>query len=233
MIKIDNLSFAYQDRFDVLKDVNLNIKSGEYVAFIGPNGGGKSTLLKLILGLVKTDRGRISIDSKKIGYVPQHTNFSLDIPITVFDVVLQGRISKFKIFYSDEDKQEALKAIEIVNMKDFKDRKISDLSGGQRQRVLIARALCLNPDILILDEPTSAIDIEGQKDIYKILKSLNITRIIVSHDINILLEGVDKVVFVNKTLFVHDSIDLPTIEKDNGHFCEIELMNYLKRTKDV
>ena len=228
MIKIKNLYFAYKSGFDILKDINLEIKEGEYVAFIGPNGGGKSTLIKLLLGFMKPNKGSIEISSKKIGYVPQHTNFSLDVPITVFDVVLQGRIKKFKIFYSQEDKKEALKAIEMVNMSEYRDRKISDLSGGQRQRVLIARALCLNPDVLILDEPTSAIDMNGQKEIYKLLKSLKITKLIVSHDINILLEGVDKVAFINRSLILHNAPDLSNIDKNDEHFCEVELINYLQ-----
>lgn len=233
MIKIEHLNFAYKSGFNILNNINLDIKKGEYIAFIGPNGGGKSTLVKLILGFIKPNSGTIKIDSKKIGYVPQHTNFSLDIPITVFDVVLQGRIKKFKIFYSDEDKKEALKAIEMVNMSEYKDRKISDLSGGQRQRVLIARALCLNPEILVLDEPTSAIDIDGQKEVYKLLKSLKITRIIVSHDINILLEGIEKVAFINRNIVLHKAPDLSNIHKDDGHFCEVELINYLKGAKNV
>ena len=113
-------------------------------------------------------------------------------------------------------------------MENFYNKKISQLSGGQRQRVLIARALVSEPDILILDEPTSAIDIKGQKEIYEILKNLKITKLIISHDINILLEGVNKVAFVSKTLVLHNTPDLH-FQADDGHFCEIDFINAIQK----
>ena len=113
-------------------------------------------------------------------------------------------------------------------MYEYKDKKISALSGGQRQRVLIARAMVSNPEILILDEPTSAIDVQGQREIYDILKSLNITKIMISHDLNFLLEGVNKVAWVSKILVLHDAPDLHLNRKD-GHFCEMELLETLRR----
>jgi len=227
MIIIKNLTFKYNNE-TILDNINLEIQKGDYVALIGPNGGGKTTLIKLILGLLKPTSGEIILKTKKIGYVPQYTNFSLDVPIRVIDVVLQGRLSKFKFFYTKEDKKIALEKLDLVGMKEFSDKKISDLSGGQRQRVLIARALVSEPEILILDEPTSAIDIKGQKEIYKILKNLNITKLIISHDINILLEGVNKVAFVSKTLVLHNSPDLH-FTPDEEHFCEIDFINAIQK----
>jgi len=227
MITIKNLSFKYDNEI-ILDNINLEIQKGDYLALIGPNGGGKTTLIKLILGLLKPTSGEIILKTKKIGYVPQYTNFSLDIPIRVIDVVLQGRLNKFKFFYNDEDKKIALEKLDLVNMHNFSQKKISDLSGGQRQRVLIARALVSNPDVLILDEPTSAIDIKGQKEIYKILKELNITKLIISHDINILLEGVNKVAFVSKTLVLHNTPDLH-FTPDEEHFCEVDFINAIQK----
>jgi zinc transport system ATP-binding protein len=229
MVKIENLTFKYKDAI-ILDNVNLEIEKGDYVAIIGPNGGGKTTLIKLIVGLLKPTSGKISLKTDKIGYVPQYTNFSLDIPITIFDVVLQGRLSKYKFFYTKEDKDIAIQKLKLVNMLYAKNKKISDLSGGERQRVLIARALVSNPQILILDEPTSAIDIKGQKEIYNILKNLQMTKIVISHDINILLEGVNRVAFVNKTLILHNAPDLH-FTKGEGHFCEIEFINAIQNCK--
>ena len=229
MITLKNVTFKYKNEI-ILDNINLEINENDYIAIIGPNGGGKTTLIKLILGLLKPTSGEIILNTKKIGYVPQYTNFSLDIPITILDVVLQGRLSKYKFFYTKEDKEIAKQKLKLVNMLEYKDKKISNLSGGERQRVLIARALASNPDVLILDEPTSAIDIKGQKEIYKILKELKMTKIIISHDINILLEGVNKVAFVSKTLVLHNTPDLH-FNRDDGHFCEIEFINAIQNCK--
>jgi len=226
MVEIKNLTFKYNNEI-ILENINLKIEKYDYVALIGPNGGGKTTLIKLILGLLKPTSGKIILNTKKIGYVPQYTNFSLDIPIRVIDVVLQGRLNKFKFFYNEKDKKIALEKLSLVGMSKFQNKKISDLSGGQRQRVLIARALVNEPDILILDEPTSAIDIKGQKEIYKILKSLNITKLIISHDINILLEGVNKVAWISKKLVLHNTPDLH-FKPNEEHFCEVDFINAIQ-----
>jgi zinc transport system ATP-binding protein len=229
IVEIKNVSFSYNNEL-VLKNINLTIKKNDYLAVIGPNGGGKSTFVKLILGFIKPTKGKIKLHTQKLGYVPQYTNFSLDIPITVLDVVLQGRIKKYKFFYNEEDKKEAYEKLKLVKMFEYKDKKISALSGGQRQRVLIARAMVSNPDVLILDEPTSAIDPQGQREIYDILKSLNITKIMISHDLNFLLEGVNKVAWISKTLVLHDAPDLHLHRKD-GHFCEIDFINEVHKCK--
>jgi len=231
-LEVKNLYFKY-DKEWVLEDISFSLEENKFMAIIGPNGGGKTTLLKLILGFLKPTKGEIKIYSlppKKashmIGYVPQHTNFSLDIPITVFDIVLQGRLKKNKFFYSKKDKQIALKTLERLNILNLKDRKIKDLSGGQRQKVLIARALVSEPKIIIMDEPTSAIDIKGQKEILDLIEEINITRIVVSHDIKILLRNVDKIAYIHKKAVIHEGPKL-NIPKDS-HFCEVELIDFLK-----
>ncbi len=235
-IQIDHLAFNYNNNL-VLENISLQVFQNDYVAIIGPNGGGKTTLLKLLLGFLKPTSGSLRILGKtpkearlSIGYLPQQINFNLDMPISVFDIVLQGRLAKNKLFYTKKDKKIANEKLELMNVKHLKNKKIKELSGGQRQRVLLSRALTKEPKILILDEPTASIDPQGQKEIYKLLKELPLTKLIVSHDINILLQGVNKVAYINKTLHLHDEIDTNTYIKD-GHFCEMELLDYFRNHK--
>ena len=231
-VEVKHLYFKYENEW-VLEDINFTLKDKEFIAIIGPNGGGKTTLLKILLGFLKPSKGEVLIYStppKKareiIGYVPQHTNFSLDIPITVFDIVLQGRVKKKKFFYSKEDKSKAEEIMDKLGILEFKNRKIKDLSGGQRQKVLIARALVSEPKIILMDEPTSAIDPTGQKEILDLIETLDMTRIVVSHDIKILLRNVDKIAFIHKKAVIHEGPKL-NIPKDK-HFCEVELIDFLK-----
>ena len=241
LLSIENLSFSYHTQI-VLQDIKLKVEAKDFLAIIGPNGGGKSTLLKLILGILPLKRGSILIDSKniskslsQIGYVPQNTNVNTDFPIKVLEVVMMGHTAMKKpLFgYGKEEKSCAMGALTQVGMQDYAQNKIGALSGGQRQRVMIARALCANPQILVLDEPTSSIDITGQKEIYELLKMLNknITIIVVSHDISVILEYASKVAHVNKTLSYHDISDkaqtFHTHNSNDEHFCEIELLQML------
>jgi zinc transport system ATP-binding protein len=236
IIKIQNLSFSY-DKQIVLEDINLSVNSDDFLAIIGPNGGGKSTLLKSILGIVETKQGFIKVFSKhpskhicQIGYVPQNTNINVDFPIKVIDVVLMGFTKKLLSFgYTKEQKEQAHLALERVGMKDFSEAKIGSLSGGQRQRVMIARALSSNPKLLILDEPTASIDVDGQKQIYDLLKELNkeITIIVVSHDISVILGYANKVAHINRKLTYHDIDSTKQIQTQGEHFCEVEMLHLL------
>ncbi len=231
-LEVKNLYFKYNKEW-ILENINFILNDKEFLAIIGPNGGGKTTLLKLILGFLKPNKGEIKIYGKFpkqarkiIGYVPQHISFSIDIPITVFDIVLQGRLKKGKFFYSKIDKQKATEVLEKLHIYNLKDKRIKDLSGGERQKVLIARALVSEPKLLIMDEPTSAIDPRGQTEILDLIESLNVTRIVVSHDIKILLRKVDKIAYIHKKAIFHEGPKL-NIPKDK-HFCEVELINFLK-----
>ena len=231
-VEVKNLYFKYEKEW-VLENINFDLNDKEFLAIIGPNGGGKTTLLKLLLGFLSPTKGEIKIYGKNpkenrilIGYVPQHTNFSLDLPITVFDIVMQGRLKKGKFFYNKLDKEKAKEILKNLKIEKLKNKKIKDLSGGERQKVLIARALVSEPKIIIMDEPTSAIDIKGQKEILDLIENLKITRIVVSHDIKILLRNVDKIAYINKKAIIHEGPKL-NIPKDS-HFCEIELINFLK-----
>ena len=207
------------------------------MAIIGPNGGGKSTLLKLILGLLTPQSGTITNNIKinEVGYVPQNTNLNIDFPITALEIVLMGHVSsKKKIFgYSKEDISCAMVSLKQVGMEEFANRKVGDLSGGQRQRVFIARALCSNPKIMLLDEPTASIDVKGQREIYELLKELNksICIVVVSHDISVLLNYAKNVAHINKNLVYHS---LENIEKNvntqNEHLCEVELLSALGKS---
>ncbi|HHD81763.1 MAG TPA: ABC transporter ATP-binding protein [Campylobacterales bacterium] len=238
IIQIENLSFSYEKQ-KILENINLNVEERDFLAIIGPNGGGKSTLLKLILGIYPIKDGTIRTFGElpqknlaKIGYVPQNTNVNTNFPIKVIEVVLMGHIgTKRPLFgYAQEEKMCALGALAQVGMEKYANEKIGALSGGQRQRVMIARALCAHPQILILDEPTASIDVEGQKQIYELLKQLNeqITIIVVSHDISVIMQYANKVVHINKTLSYHDISQFKRL-KNNEHFCEVELFNKLNK----
>ncbi len=234
ILEIKNLDYSYNNQTSVLENINLSINKDDFLAIIGPNGGGKSTFLKLILGLIKAKNGQIHkyIKNHQIGYVPQNTNLNIDFPITALEVVLMGHIKSSKFFYkySKEDILCAKKSLEKVGLKGFEDRKIGDLSGGQRQRVFIARSLCLNPKLMLLDEPTASIDVKGQREIYELLKELNksICIVVVSHDISVLLNYASNVAHINKNLVYHSLENInQDIKNTQEHLCEVELLSAL------
>ena len=232
ILEIKNLFFTY-DKQNILEDINLDILENDFLAIIGPNGGGKSTLLKLILSLLKTKKGQIlkHIENDCIGYVPQNTNLNIDFPITALEVVLMGHTTrKKKLFgYSKEDIQCAIDSLKQVSMGNFANSKIGDLSGGQRQRVFIARALCSNPQMMLLDEPTASIDVKGQKEIYELLKELNkkIAIVVVSHDISVLMNYAKNVAHINKSLVYHHLKNIEQSINEDEHMCEVELLSAL------
>lgn len=234
LIDIKNLSFGYNDE-RVLENIDLKIEKDDFMAIIGPNGGGKSTLLKLILGILKPQAGTIDFigDPITIGYVPQNININTNFPVTAIEVVLMGHGgTKRPIFgYSKSETMCAMQALREVGMEEYASSRIGSLSGGQRQRVMIARALCSHPSIVILDEPTSNIDTNGQKQIYGLLKELNktMTIIVVSHDISITIEYANKVAYINRTLSFHDMKQTKNKFSlhPQGHFCEVELLQLL------
>jgi zinc transport system ATP-binding protein len=247
LLEVRNVRFAY-DREPVLEGVDLTVEPHEFVAVIGPNGGGKSTLLKLIMGQLQPAEGTIRVLGRspaqareEIGYVPQNTHVNLDFPIRVLDVVMMGNRKRhdgggllqrlFPVRYNDIERRCAYSTLEKVGMEAFMDRRIGDLSGGQRQRVMIARALCAHPQLLILDEPTSSIDVTGQEQIYTLLKELSseLGILVVSHDLSVITRYADKVLYVNRHSYLHDLHDTPIHlhTPDGEHFCEVELMQRL------
>lgn len=189
MLTIKNLIFSYDPGSSpILSNINLNIDLGSYVSIIGENGSAKSTLVKLILGFLKPQSGEINLSTKRIGYVPQRMeSFNSQFPITVQEVLL----SHFKTLKL-KDKSLIKKCLESVNMLAYKNSLIGNLSGGQMQKVFIARALLGAPDLIILDEPSTGIDIKSQEEIYKVIKDMNstgVTIISVEHNIKAALEN--------------------------------------------
>lgn len=234
MVELNGLYFAYGGQ-EVLSDINLTVHAGDFVSIIGPNGGGKTTLIKLILGLLVPTRGTISINGKKpgrggalIGYVPQQINHNLNFPASALDVVLMGRHDPRRRWpfsrNGGNERREAMAALEKMAMGRYADRKITDLSGGQRQRVLIARALVTNPELLVLDEPTASIDTKGQTDFFNLLKDLNkeLTILMVSHDLLVVSSYAKSIACVNKRLHYHHAVG-STVELMNAFYsCSVE-----------
>ena len=229
IIKFENVNFSYSADNTVLQDINVNISPGEFACVVGPNGGGKTTFIKLILGLLKPQSGSIKVLGKspeksldKIGYVPQQSKFDSNFPVSVLDVVLMGCLNRsfFWGYYNKKHKEQAYKAIEEVGMEGMADRSFADLSGGQRQRTLVARAIVSDPEILLLDEPTSNIDIHGTEHFYKLFEDLNrkYTILMVSHDIGFVSNRVKSVICVRQTLQVHPISELTgdTLQKLYG-----------------
>lgn len=235
MIVLKDVWVQY-DGMTVLENINLTIKQHDFLGIIGPNGGGKSTLLKVILGLVKPRKGTIKVcgdtprkNRKYIGYVPQYSLFDMDFPMSVWDVVLMGRLGHAGLLkkFTNIDKKMALDALMNVDMLDYKNHQIGSLSGGQRQRVFIARALAANPRLLLLDEPASGIDTVMQEEFYELLEKLNknkMTIIMVSHDITAVSVHVDKIACLNHRLFYHDSKELTAEDLEAAYQCPVELI---------
>ena len=219
VIELSGVSFAYGVA-PVLEDVHLSVRAGEFLGVVGPNAGGKSTLLKLILGLLEPAGGRIRVlgrrpqaASREIGYVPQYPAFARDFPVTVEQVVLMGRLRRGRLLgsYRRGDREMARWVMTQTEIADLAARRIATLSGGQLQRVLVARALACEPQILILDEPTANIDLRVESDIFDLLRVLNqrMTILVVSHDVGFISAYVRRVACVNRTLLCHatESID--------------------------
>lgn len=209
VLSIKDLSFAYQDAF-VLKNVSLDVHEGQFFGIIGPNGGGKTTLLKLILGFLQPNQGTITVFGKspvnvqqQIAYVPQALHYDREFPISVLELVLQGRLFALPWYgiFSKKDKVAAFEALESVKLSNLSDRPIGSLSGGQLQRALIARALASHPKLLILDEPTTSVDAKSEADIYSILKDCKkkMTIMMVTHNLQAAIELFEGVVCIQQT----------------------------------
>ncbi|MBN4066856.1 metal ABC transporter ATP-binding protein [Simkania negevensis] len=208
MLSFQNVSFAYQ-KSAVLKNIELSISKGEYIAVIGPNGGGKTTLLKLIMGFIQPTTGEVKVFGASpklarphIGYVPQVVHYDRDFPITCFELVLTGRLARLPWHgrYAAEDKEAVQKVLEELGIASLAYSPIAVLSGGQLQRLFIARALVSNPRLLLLDEPTASIDPEAQEEIYDILKNLvrTMTIVMVTHNLQCLVKEVQRVICVQR-----------------------------------
>jgi len=221
----------------VIRDVDLTVEQGDFVGIIGPNGGGKTTLLKVVLGLIEPMDGTVRVFGKKpkeargrMGYVPQYATFDEEYPITVREVVQMGRRGEKKFYekYSRRDVERTGEVLEDVGMLDYEDEPISELSGGQKQRVFIARALVSTPDLLLLDEPTASVDRKLETGIYSLLKELNedMAIVVVTHDIGVMSTYITKVACLSGELY---SSDEPYLERDmleDAYQCPVELITH-------
>ncbi|MDR2345268.1 MAG: ABC transporter ATP-binding protein [Planctomycetaceae bacterium] len=224
VVQFKSVTFSYSDSV-VLQDATFFVESGDFVSIVGPNGGGKTTLLKLILGILEPNSGAVKLfncDPKstvsRVGYTPQQMSVDLKFPISTIDVVLMGCIrcgdflsnllSGYR--YSKSDRIAAINALQKMKLENFAKTPFGNLSGGQRQRALIARAICGNPELLLLDEPTNNIDASSEKILCEILTELNktMTIIMVSHDVRFVSQCVKNVICVNKTVATHQTSEL-------------------------
>ena len=232
IIEIQDLSFSFNGQ-PVLQDVYLEVKKGDFLAMIGPNGGGKTTLLKIMLGLFTPDKGSVRVlgrspqkASHRIGYVPQDVDINLRFPVSALDVALMGNLKPGKGWSrpSREDRIAAHRALEQLDMGPYCDRRIGELSGGQRQRVFVARALVTQPEILFLDEPTASIDTRGQHEFYQMLKQLNerITIVLVSHDLMVISGYIKSVACVNSNLHYHDRGEITGEMIEQMYHCSVD-----------
>jgi len=216
VVLFEDVWFAY-DTTPVLEDVNFSVNERDFLAIVGPNGGGKTTLLKLILGLLEPTKGTVRVFGEtpiharsRIGYVPQHAKFDPAFPINSLDVVLMGRLGRRGFFRRRADTEAAERALEETGASELKDRLFSDLSGGQRQRVLIARALATEPELLLLDEPTAHLDVAVERRFYQLLAELNkrLTIVLVSHNIGFVSRFVSGVLCVNRKAVTHPTCEI-------------------------
>ncbi|MBN1911541.1 MAG: ATP-binding cassette domain-containing protein [Pirellulales bacterium] len=220
-ISVRDVNFSYGG-VPVLEGVSFDVAVGEIVSVVGPNGGGKTTLLKLLLGLLRPASGRIRVLGQspeqarlRVGYMPQHSLHDLQFPVSVMDVVLMGRLGcrgagRLPSWYSAEDRRAARAALEQVEMVSFARRSFAELSGGQRQRVLLARALCSQPELLLLDEPTANVDTVAETRLADVLRQLGRSKTIlmVSHDLGFVTNLVEKVICVNRQVVVHPTSEI-------------------------
>lgn len=236
LIEIDRITAAYGNK-TVLRDVTLNVWKNDFLGIIGPNGGGKTTLLKVILGLLSPVSGAIrfyqegkSVSSLRIGYLPQLNNIDKKFPISVSEVIASGLASEKALFrsFNTLQKQRIEEVIHKMGLEDLVNRPIGELSGGQLQRVLLGRSIVSRPQVLILDEPNSYVDKRFESRFYELLGEINKESaiILVSHDIGTVLAMVKNIACVNETLHYHPGTDVTEEWLGEKYACPIELVGH-------
>jgi zinc transport system ATP-binding protein len=223
-LRVAHVSFAYGHAPPVLREVTLDVQRGEFVAIAGPNGGGKTTLVRLMVGLEQATSGRIERHVRKIGYLPQRAQAGLDAPVTVRELVAAGRATRARLIgpLNSGDRNAVRDAIERVGLTPQADRRLSTLSGGQQQRSFIAKALAAEPELLVLDEPTTGVDVEAQEAIAALLgrlrEELGVTILYVSHEFGAVEHIVERLVLVRGGIvFDGPPSALPGVWHDPSH----------------
>lgn len=235
-VSMEGVTYSYNGP-NVLENVCLLIETGDFVSIVGPNGGGKTTLLRLILGLLTPQQGTISVLGKKprtarpeVGYVPQHHHFDPQFPVTVLDVAMMGRLCSGMCPgpYRRADRDAVRRALELVEMKRCETQPFASLSGGQRQRVLIARALASEPRLLLLDEPTANVDLLIMGDLYDLLREINqsMTVVLVSHDLGFVSRLVKRVVCVNRKVVTHPANAISGAQIHELYGTEVDIVRH-------
>jgi zinc transport system ATP-binding protein len=223
-LRLDHVSFAYEHGALVLRDVDLAVERGEFVAIAGPNGGGKTTLLRLILGLEQPTAGRVHVALQRKGYLPQRAQTAIDAPLTVRELVSAGRVARSRLLgpLGRGDREAVRDAIERVGLSAQADRRLTTLSGGQQQRAFIAKALAGDPELLALDEPTTGVDVEAQEAVAVLLQrlgeELGMTILYVSHEFGAVEHFVERIVLVRERIVFDGAPSaLPGIWHDPSH----------------
>lgn len=217
-VRMRGVSFGY-DGAPVLEDVNLEVQARAFASVVGPNGGGKSTLMKLLLGLLTPRRGTVEVlgsapeaSRSRVGYLPQHADLDPRFPVTVLDVALTGCLRGHRPLgpFRRPERDKALESLAAVGVDDLARRPFGELSGGQRQRVLIARALAAEPELLLLDEPAANLDPAVQDELYDLLANLTdeMTVLVVSHDVGFVSRHVEQAICVNRTVAIHQTSEI-------------------------
>jgi zinc transport system ATP-binding protein len=239
VVSLRDVTFSYGGS-PALENVSLSVADREAVCIVGPNGGGKTTLVKLILGLLSPQRGEVRVFGLppqqarlRIGYMPQHVQHDSQFPVTVMDIVLMGRLGKGTLggvmgWPNRADRRAAKEALAQVDMEEFWRRPFAALSGGQRQRVLIARALCCKPDLLLLDEPTSNVDSLVESRLLDLLRELNrqMTILMVSHDLGFVSGLVESVICVNRRVVVHRTSEMTGKAINDIYGAEVRMVRH-------
>lgn len=236
IIQISDLCAAYEEK-TVLSHVELTVYERDFLGIIGPNGGGKTTLIKCILGLHQPQKGKIhfykngkEVPEINMGYLPQYNNIDKKFPISVYEVILSGLSKQKSIFqrYNNEQHELVRQMIIQMGLEGMDKRAIGELSGGQLQRALLGRALVSNPEVIILDEPNTYIDKRFEAKLYSLLEEINKERaiILVSHDIGTILKNVKTIACVNETVHYHPHTEVPTEWLEEHFGCPIEMLGH-------
>jgi zinc transport system ATP-binding protein len=229
LVELKDVSFGYREEL-VVEGVNLTIREKDYIGMIGPNGGGKSTIIKIIMGLVRPWSGTLTIPSHvNIGYLPQYHSFDSRFPISVIEVVLSGLMRKNGVtsHWHRRDKALAMEILEMVGMAALSGKPIGELSGGQMQRVFIGRALISQPALLILDEPVTYVDNRFEQELYQLLEKINdqVAILLVSHDVGQILSSIKTIACVNRHLHYHPSNQI-TEKILASYNCPIDILTH-------